>query len=53
MPPNWENFSIYAASHGLTTNAIHMARIDIQKQDESNRKLNAQINSGALDQDTL
>lgn len=53
MPPNWENFSIYAASNGLTTNAVHMARIDIQKQDESNRKLNAQINSGAFDQDTL
>lgn len=53
MPPNWENFSIYAASHALTTNAIHMARIDQAKQDESNARLNQQINSGAFDVDTL
>ena len=52
-PPNWENFSIYAASHGLTTNAVHMARIDLAKQDESNARLNQQIDSGAFDADTL
>lgn len=53
MPPNWENFSIYAASHGLTTNAVHMARIDVAKQDQSNAKLNHQIDSGVFDIDTL
>jgi len=53
MPPNWENFSIYAASHGLTTNAVHMARIDLRKQNQSNIKLNQQINTGSLDRDTL
>jgi hypothetical protein len=53
MPPNWENFSIYAASHGLTTNAVHMARIDLVKQEQSNVKLNQQIDSGILDRDTL
>ncbi len=52
-PPNWENFSIYAASHGLTTNAVHMARIDLAKQDESNARLNQQIDSGSFNQDTL
>ena len=52
-PPNWENFSIYAASHGLTTNAVHMARIDLAKQDESNAKLNQQIDTGSFDIDTL
>jgi len=52
-PPNWENFSIYAASHGFTTNAIHMARIDLAKQDESNARLNQQIDTGAFNQDTL
>ena len=52
-PPNWENFSIYAASNHLTTDAVHMARIDLEKQDQSNIKLNQQIDSGALDQDTL
>jgi len=52
-PPNWENFSIYAASHGLTTNAVHMARIDLVKQDESNARLNQQIDSGAFDANTL
>ena len=53
MPPNWENFSIYAASNGLTTNAVHMARIDLVKQEQSNVKLNQQIDSGILDRDTL
>jgi len=53
MPPNWENFSIYAASHGLTTNAIHMARIDQEKQDKSNVRLNQQIDLGGFDVDTL
>jgi hypothetical protein len=52
-PPNWENFSIYAASHSLTTNAVHMARIDLAKQDESNAKLNQQIDTGSFDIDTL
>lgn len=52
-PPNWENFSIYAASHGLTTNAVHMARIDLLKQDESNAKLNRQIDTGIFDINTL
>ena len=53
MPPNWENFSIYAASHSLTTNAVHMARIDLAKQNQSNIKLNQQIDSGMFDRDTL
>jgi len=52
-PPNWENFSIYAASHGLTTNAVHMARIDLTKQNTSNSRLNQQIDSGSFDVDTL
>jgi hypothetical protein len=52
-PPNWENFSIYAASHGLTTNAVHMARIDLVKQGKSNARLNKQIDSGVFDVDTL
>ena len=52
-PPNWENFSTYAASHGLSTNAVHMARIDQAKQDESNERLNKQIDSGEFDVDTL
>jgi hypothetical protein len=52
-PPNWENFSIYAASNGLTTNAVHMARIDLAKQDESNTRLNQQIDTGLFDTDTL
>jgi len=52
-PPNWENFSIYAASQGLTTNAIHMARIDLSKQEVSNAKLNQQIDTGTFDSDTL
>lgn len=52
-PPNWENFAIYAADYGLTTNAVHMARIDLAKQDESNAKLNQQIDTGSFDMDTF
>ena len=52
-PPNWENFSIYAATHGMTTNAVHMARVDLGKQEASNLKLNQQIDTGAFDPDTL
>jgi len=52
-PSNWENFSIYAAGHGLTTNAVHMARIDLAKQVKSNVRLNKQIDSGTFDTDTL
>ncbi len=52
-PPNWENFSIYAISHKMKTNAVHMARVDLAKEEESNAKLNQQINSGTFDQDTL
>ena len=52
-PPNWENFAIYAASHNLNTNAVHMARIDLLKQEASNAKLNKQVDTGTFDQDTL
>ena len=52
-PPNWENFSIYAVTHHMRTNAAHMARVDIAKQEASNIKLNRQINTGSFDQGTL
>lgn len=52
-PPNWENFAIYAASHHLTTNAVHMARVDLEKQEVSNTKLNQQIETGQFDNNTL
>ena len=52
-PPNWENFAIYAIDHHLTTNAVHMARIDLTKQDESNKRLNQVIDTGTFDVDTL
>lgn len=52
-PPNWENFAIYAASHHMTTNAVHMARVDLEKQEASNIKLNQQIETGKFNSDTL
>jgi hypothetical protein len=52
-PPNWENFSIYAVTHHMSTNAAHMARVDLAKQEASNIKLNQQIDTGSFDQDTL
>jgi len=52
-PPNWENFSIYAVTHHMRTNAAHMARVDLAKQEASNTKLNQQIDTGSFDQGTL
>lgn len=52
-PPNWEKFSIYAATHRLATNAVHMARVDYQKQEISNTKLNTQIETGNYEQNTI
>ena len=52
-PPNWENFSIYAVTHHMRTNAAHMARVDLAKQEASNAKLNQQIDTGSFDQGTL
>jgi hypothetical protein len=52
-PPNWENFAVYAATYGMRTNAVHMARIDLVKQEESNLKLNTEINTGKFNRDIL
>lgn len=52
-PPNWENFAVYAATYGMRTNAVHMARIDLMKQESSNLKLNTQIDTGEFNSDTL
>lgn len=52
-PPNWENFAVYAVTHHMRTNAAHMARVDLAKQEASNIKLNRQIDTGSFDQDTL
>ena len=52
-PPNWENFAVYAATYGMRTNAVHMARIDLVKQEASNLKLNTQIDTGKFNPDTL
>jgi len=52
-PPNWEKFAIYAASHHMTTNSVHMARVDLEKQESSNIKLNQQIETGKFDSNTL
>ena len=52
-PPNWENFAVYAATYGMRTNAVHMARIDLVKQEASNLKLNTEINTGKFNPDIL
>jgi hypothetical protein len=52
-PPNWENFSIFAVTHRMKTNAAHMARVDLAKQEASNIRLNQQIDTGSFDQNTL
>lgn len=52
-PPNWENFAVYAATYGMRTNAVHMARIDLARQEASNLKLNTEINTGKFNPTTL
>lgn len=52
-PPNWENFAVFAATYGMRTNAVHMARVDLAKQEASNFKLNSEINTGKFNPNTL
>jgi hypothetical protein len=37
----------------MTTNSVHMARVDLEKQESSNIKLNQQIETGKFDSNTL
>lgn len=52
-PPNWENFSLFALDYHLSTNAVHMARVDLAKEGASNARLNKIINMGLFNSDTL
>ena len=49
----WEKFAGYAAQYHLGTNSVFMGRVDKNKIDASNVKLQAEIQSGKLDDDTL
>jgi hypothetical protein len=49
----WEKFAGYAAQYHLGTNSVFMGRVDKNKIDASNAKLQAAILSGKFDDDTL
>ena len=49
----WEKFAGYAAQYHLGTNSVFMGRVDKNKIDASNAKLQAEILSGKFDDDTL
>lgn len=53
QPADWANFAIYSANHGLGTNSIFTARIDSMKVLKSNEKLNALIENGNYDVQTV
>ena len=50
---NWETFAYFAIRNHLSTNSIFLSRIDDQKLDYLNNKLNQQIQKGKYDLDAL
>lgn len=51
--PKWIQFATLSAIHGLQTNSVFFARPDIEKLEESNKKLLRMINDGDYDSQAL
>ncbi|PTW59108.1 hypothetical protein C8N35_108145 [Breoghania corrubedonensis] len=49
----WRALSYYAGTHGMTTDAVYLARLDAQKRDDLRRRNEAVLESGRYDADTL
>ena len=49
----WEKFANYAAQNQLGTNSVFMGRVDQQKIERSNQKIQALLAQGKFDPDTL
>jgi hypothetical protein len=49
----WEKFANYAAQNQLGTNSVFMGRVDQQKIERSNQKINEMLSQGKFEPDTL
>ncbi|MCE7527798.1 DUF6311 domain-containing protein [Polynucleobacter sp. IMCC 30228] len=52
-PIFWETFGLYAAQYGLSTNMVHLARLDDGKANKSMEKLRKEVNQGPLNVNSL
>jgi len=50
---DWQYFAGFAAAHKMGTNSVFLARLDESKLAASDRKINLQLRSGALDKNSL
>jgi len=49
----WETFGGYAAQYGLSTNIVHLARLDDGKANKAIEKLGKEVNQGPLNANSL
>lgn len=50
---NWESFAALAAANGIATSSVFLARFDEVKLNAGNKKIDAQLRFGPLDQTAL
>ena len=51
--PDWPTFASYAATHGLGTDAVYIARLGMKQWDAAKGKARTALGTGNLDQDSL
>jgi hypothetical protein len=52
-PVFWETFGLYAAQYGLSTNIVHLSRLDDGKANKTMEKLRKEVNHGPLNANSL
>lgn len=50
---HWEHLASYAASHGMGTDAVYLARVDWNALRAANARANAELETGQYQQDSL
>jgi hypothetical protein len=51
--PDWPTFASYAATHGLATDAVYIARLGLKQWDSAKSKARMALETGSFDQDSL
>jgi hypothetical protein len=51
--PDWPTFAYYAATHGLATDAVYVARLGMKQWDGAKGKARTALETGNFDQDSL
>jgi len=52
-PIFWETFGVYAAQYRLSTNMVHLSRLDDDKANKAMEKLGKEVNHGPLNANSL